>query len=123
MKVNTPVHVQLDDALEPLPAAECPACFALVPEGRRIFGELSVEENLRLAALTAPRPLELGWIYEVFPRLRERRRSRGGNLSGGEQQVLAGGTRPERRSEAWPFSQTAAAEQKRGGTSCGERRS
>ncbi|MGA8007538.1 MAG: ABC transporter ATP-binding protein [Burkholderiales bacterium] len=61
----------------------------LVPETRRIFSTLSVEENLRLAALTAPKPLELGWIYEVFPRLRERRRSRGGNLSGGEQQMLA----------------------------------
>lgn len=61
----------------------------LVPEERRIFGGLSVEENLKLAALTAPKPLELGWIYEVFPRLRERRRSRGGNLSGGEQQMLA----------------------------------
>ena len=61
----------------------------LVPEERRIFSGLSVEENLRLAALTAPKPLGLGWIYEVFPRLRERRRSRGGNLSGGEQQMLA----------------------------------
>ena len=61
----------------------------LVPEERRIFSGLSVEENLRLAALTAPKPLELGWIYEVFPRLNERRRSRGGNLSGGEQQMLA----------------------------------
>lgn len=34
MKVNTPVHIQLDDALEPLLAAECPVCFALVPGAR-----------------------------------------------------------------------------------------
>ncbi|MDA8108182.1 MAG: ABC transporter ATP-binding protein [Betaproteobacteria bacterium] len=61
----------------------------LVPETRRIFSTLSVEENLKIAALTSRRPLELGWIYEVFPRLKERRRSRGGNLSGGEQQMLA----------------------------------
>lgn len=61
----------------------------LVPEERRIFSTLSVEENLALAGLTAkPRwPLERVWT--VFPRLRERRRSRGGDLSGGEQQMLA----------------------------------
>jgi branched-chain amino acid transport system ATP-binding protein len=61
----------------------------LVPEERRIFTTLSVEENLRLAALSAPSPWDIGRIYEVFPRLQMRRRSRGGNLSGGEQQMLA----------------------------------
>src|SRR5579883_1597823 len=61
----------------------------LVPEERRIFGSLSVEENIVLAGLTAkPRwPLEKVWA--MFPRLEERRRSRGTDLSGGEQQMLA----------------------------------
>jgi branched-chain amino acid transport system ATP-binding protein len=61
----------------------------LVPEDRRIFGTLDVEENLLLASLTAPGAWPLERIYEVFPRLRERRRSRGTDLSGGEQQMLA----------------------------------
>jgi branched-chain amino acid transport system ATP-binding protein len=61
----------------------------LVPEDRRIFGSLDVEENLLLASLTAPGAWPLERIYEVFPRLRERRRSRGTDLSGGEQQMLA----------------------------------
>ena len=61
----------------------------LVPEERRIFGSLNVEENLVLAGMTAKSrwPLERAW--EIFPRLKERRRSRGTDLSGGEQQMLA----------------------------------
>ncbi|ROO27368.1 ABC transporter [Salinisphaera orenii MK-B5] len=62
----------------------------LVPEERRIIGTLSVHENLKLAALSAGRD---AWsferVYEFFPRLQERRRSRGKDLSGGEQQMLA----------------------------------
>jgi branched-chain amino acid transport system ATP-binding protein len=61
----------------------------LVPEERRIFGSLSVEENLVLAGLTARPAWPLDRIYETFPRLRERRTSRGTDLSGGEQQMLA----------------------------------
>jgi branched-chain amino acid transport system ATP-binding protein len=61
----------------------------LVPEERRIFGSLSVEENLVLAGLTATSRWPLDRIWEIFPRLRERRRSRGNELSGGEQQMLA----------------------------------
>jgi|SRR5690348_12819104 len=62
----------------------------LVPEERRIFGSLDVEENLTLAGLTArDGAWPLGRVYEMFPRLRERRRSRGTDLSGGEQQMLA----------------------------------
>jgi branched-chain amino acid transport system ATP-binding protein len=61
----------------------------LVPEERRIFGSLTVEENLDLAALSAPEPLPLQEIYAIFPRLRERRGSYGHSLSGGEQQMLA----------------------------------
>ena len=61
----------------------------LVPEDRRIFGSLSVEENLVLAGLTAKSRWPLDRVWEVFPRLRERRRGRGTDLSGGEQQMLA----------------------------------
>jgi branched-chain amino acid transport system ATP-binding protein len=61
----------------------------LVPEERRIFGSLSVEENLLLAGLTAKPRWPLERIWSMFPRLRERRRSRGTDLSGGEQQMLA----------------------------------
>ncbi len=61
----------------------------LVHENRRIFGSLSVEENLQLAGLTAKSRWPLSRIWATFPRLRERRRSRGTDLSGGEQQMLA----------------------------------
>jgi branched-chain amino acid transport system ATP-binding protein len=60
----------------------------LVPEDRRIFTTLSVEENLRLAALNAPAPRPIDEIFAIFPRLRERRRAMGATLSGGEQQML-----------------------------------
>jgi branched-chain amino acid transport system ATP-binding protein len=61
----------------------------LVPEDRRIFGSLNVEDNIVLAGLTAAGRWPLGRIYEMFPRLAERRTSRGTDLSGGEQQMLA----------------------------------
>ena len=61
----------------------------LVPEERRIFGGLTVEENLDLAALSARNALPFDDIFAIFPRLRERRGSYGRNLSGGEQQMLA----------------------------------
>ena len=61
----------------------------LVPEERAIFGGLTVEENLRIAALTAPNAWPFERIYQVFPRLKERRKSAGRTLSGGEQQMLA----------------------------------
>jgi branched-chain amino acid transport system ATP-binding protein len=67
--------------------------LALVPEGRRLFPWLSVEDNLKLGAITqrARRDAEgsLERAYELFPRLYERRRQRAGTLSGGEQQILA----------------------------------
>ncbi len=59
----------------------------LVPQGRRIFPSLSVEENLVVAARGEGWTLER--VYELFPRLRERAHHRGGKLSGGEQQMLA----------------------------------
>jgi branched-chain amino acid transport system ATP-binding protein len=61
----------------------------LVHEERRIFGSLTVEENLTLAGLTASKRWPLARIYEIFPRLHDRRTSRGTDLSGGEQQMLA----------------------------------
>jgi branched-chain amino acid transport system ATP-binding protein len=65
------------------------AGMQLVHEDRRIFGSLDVEENLTLAGLTAQNRWPLERIYDMFPRLKERRRSRGTDLSGGEQQMLA----------------------------------
>jgi branched-chain amino acid transport system ATP-binding protein len=65
------------------------AGMQLVHEDRRIFGSLNVEENIILAGLTAPNRWPLERIYTMFPRLRERRTSRGTDLSGGEQQMLA----------------------------------
>jgi branched-chain amino acid transport system ATP-binding protein len=68
--------------------------LALVPEGRRIFGNLTVYENLRLAGyqLTSGKiDQRIKRVYEYFPRLEERRRQLGDTLSGGEQQMLAVG--------------------------------
>jgi branched-chain amino acid transport system ATP-binding protein len=65
------------------------AGMQLVHEDRRIFGSLDVEENIILAGLTAPNRWPLDRVYEMFPRLKERRTSRGTDLSGGEQQMLA----------------------------------
>jgi branched-chain amino acid transport system ATP-binding protein len=77
-------------ATEALPAyAIAGRGMQLVPEDRRVFGSLSVEENLVLAGLTAKARWPLEQVYAMFPRLRERRRSRGTDLSGGEQQMLA----------------------------------
>ena len=65
----------------------------LVPEGRRLFPRLSIEDNLRLGAYAKRgdpdrfKPLEL--VFELFPRLKERLKQRAGTLSGGEQQMLA----------------------------------
>ncbi len=68
--------------------------LALVPEGRRIFLQLTVEENLEMGAFTRPKDeveSSLARVFELFPRLEERRRQIGGTLSGGEQQMLAMG--------------------------------
>jgi branched-chain amino acid transport system ATP-binding protein len=63
------------------------------PEGRRIFGRLTVRENLRLGAVARrdkkSEHADLEWVLEMFPRLRERLDQLGGTLSGGEQQMLA----------------------------------
>jgi len=65
------------------------AGMQLVHEERRIFGSLSVEENIIIAGITAENRWPLERIYEMFPRLKERRGNRGTELSGGEQQMLA----------------------------------
>jgi branched-chain amino acid transport system ATP-binding protein len=67
--------------------------LAMVPEGRGVFGALTIEENLAMGAYTrrdrAGIASDLERVYTLFPRLRERRRQTGGTLSGGEQQMLA----------------------------------
>jgi branched-chain amino acid transport system ATP-binding protein len=68
---------------------------ALVPEGRRIFGTLTVEENLQLATYARAKGADLAHdfqrVFDLFPRLAERRKQRSESLSGGEQQMLAVG--------------------------------
>ena len=67
--------------------------LSLVPEGRRIFAPLTVEENLRIGAFarrdTKAVREDFDWVLSLFPRLRERLRQYAGTLSGGEQQMLA----------------------------------
>ena len=68
--------------------------LVMVPEGRRIFLGLTVEENLEMGAYTRPKSEirnSMEQVYELFPRLKERRTQIGGTLSGGEQQMLAMG--------------------------------
>ena len=68
--------------------------LAQVPEGRRVFLQMSVQENLEMGAYTqspAGVPKDLEMVYELFPRLKERRNQVAGTLSGGEQQMLAMG--------------------------------
>lgn len=68
--------------------------LAQVPEGRRIFLQMSVKENLEMGAYTQPSSSisdSIGSVYELFPRLKERRNQVAGTLSGGEQQMLAMG--------------------------------
>ena len=61
------------------------------PEGRRVFGTLSVEENLMMGAYSLKKhdAKTLEWIYQILPRLKERTKQLAGTLSGGEQQMLA----------------------------------
>ena len=68
--------------------------LAQVPEGRRVFLQMTVEENLQMGAFTRPNSVidpGIADVYERFPRLKERRRQIAGTLSGGEQQMLAMG--------------------------------
>jgi len=67
--------------------------ISMVPERRELFGDMTVEQNLRLGAFTRTKKSnvreDLDWVMEIFPRLRERYRQIAGTLSGGEQQMLA----------------------------------
>ena len=67
------------------------AGIRLVPQGRRIFPSLSVEENLKVAAQSRDiqKPWNISRVYELFPQLKDRSKQRAGTLSGGEQQMLA----------------------------------
>ena len=68
--------------------------LAQVPEGRRVFLQMTVEENLEMGAYSQPKSTVASGLeraYELFPRLSERRRQVAGTLSGGEQQILAMG--------------------------------
>ena len=68
--------------------------LAQVPEGRRVFTQLTVEENLEMGGYTRKKnevEPDLDHVYDLFPRLKERRRQTAGTLSGGEQQMLAMG--------------------------------
>ena len=84
----------LGERISGLPAHRVVAAgIAHVPENRRLFPRLTVEENLRMGAyIPAARKQvaeRLDWVYDLFPRLRERRRQLAGTLSGGEQQMCA----------------------------------
>lgn len=73
----------------------CAEKIAMSPEGRRVFSDLSVQENLKIGAYLRNDKKEiekdLAWVYELFPRLKERSWQMAGTLSGGEQQMLAVG--------------------------------
>ena len=82
-----------DDITGKDPTAIVTKGITLVPEGRKIFPDLTVLENLRVGAYLRNDDLteDLNWVYDLFPRLKERSWQEGGTLSGGEQQMLAVG--------------------------------
>lgn len=82
-----------DDITGKDPTAIVTKGITLVPEGRKIFPDLTVLENLRIGAYLRNDDLtdDLNWVYDLFPRLKERSWQAGGTLSGGEQQMLAVG--------------------------------
>jgi len=81
------------DTLPPHKIIECGIVH--VPEGRRLFSEMSVEENLIMGSLYGEAKVKrfetIDYVYQIFPRLKERRKQLAGTLSGGEQQMLAVG--------------------------------
>ena len=87
------VHFQGEDLTGLPPDQIVSKGLTLVPEGRHVFPDLTVLENLKIGAYLRKDNLEsdLAWIYELFPRLKERSWQAAGTLSGGEQQMLAVG--------------------------------
>ena len=81
--MGTPINTMAPNKIVQLGLAQC-------PEGRRVFAHMTVEENLEMGAYTRPNSTiegNLEHVYELFPRLKERRKQVGGTLSGGEQQM------------------------------------
>ena len=89
------IHLQGEDITALSPDRIVPKGITLVPEGRRVFPDLTVLENLRIGAyLRSDKDSiekDIQWVYELFPRLQERSWQAAGTLSGGEQQMLAVG--------------------------------
>ena len=87
------IHIQGDDITGLNPDRIVSKGVTLVPEGRRVFPDLTVLENLKVGAYLRNDSIEddLKWVYELFPRLKERSWQPAGTLSGGEQQMLAVG--------------------------------
>ena len=89
------IHFQAEDITALSPDRIVSKGITLVPEGRRVFPDLTVLENLKIGAyLRKDREQiehDLNWVYELFPRLKERSWQAAGTLSGGEQQMLAVG--------------------------------
>ena len=86
------VHVGEADVTREAAHARAGRGVAVVPQGRGVFAELTVAENLRLGRMAAggrARPGRLDEVFDHFPRLAERRKQRAGTMSGGEQQMLA----------------------------------
>ena len=87
------IHLQGEDITGLTPDKIVSKGVTLVPEGRRVFPDLTVLENLKIGAYLRKDDLsdDLNWVYELFPRLKERSWQAAGTLSGGEQQMLAVG--------------------------------
>lgn len=87
------IHLQGEDITGLTPDKIVAKGVTLVPEGRRVFPDLTVLENLKIGAYLRKDDLsdDLNWVYELFPRLKERSWQAAGTLSGGEQQMLAVG--------------------------------
>ena len=87
------IHLQGDDITALSPDRIVSKGITLVPEGRHVFPDLTVLENLKIGAYLRHDDLEddIKWVYDLFPRLKERSWQAAGTLSGGEQQMLAVG--------------------------------
>jgi len=87
------IHFKGEDITGQSPDRIVSKGITLVPEGRRIFPDLTVLENLKVGAYLRKDSLkdDIDWVFELFPRLKERSWQLGGTLSGGEQQMLAVG--------------------------------